>query len=258
MCYTTNGTTPATNGSTGCTTGTLYSTVISIPSTLTLKVVAGGTGYSDSTVASYAYVIALTVVAPTLTPGTGTYGSQQTVTISTTTPGAAICWAPNTTTPAGNGSGGCSVGTQIVNGGTITVNFSKTVNAIGTEAGYTDSSVTSAVYTLQVAAPSFSPSAGTYGAPQFVTISSTTPGATFCYTLDGTTPTTTGTACSHGTTYSGTITIPVTEVLTAIGFISGWTTSPVTAGTYVIATQPFFPNAAVQAAIINGGTFLTQ
>jgi hypothetical protein len=53
ICYTTNGTTPATNGSTGCTTGTLYSSAISIGSTLTLKAIAGGTSYTDSTVASY-------------------------------------------------------------------------------------------------------------------------------------------------------------------------------------------------------------
>lgn len=57
MCYTTNGTTPATNGSTGCTTGTLYSTTISVSATETLKVIAGGTGYTDSSVVSYAYII---------------------------------------------------------------------------------------------------------------------------------------------------------------------------------------------------------
>ena len=57
MCYTTNGTTPATNGTTGCTTGTLYSGAISISVTSTLTVIGGGTGYLDGSTVSYAYII---------------------------------------------------------------------------------------------------------------------------------------------------------------------------------------------------------
>lgn len=70
MCYTTNGTTPATNGSTGCATGTLYSTALNIALTETLKVIAGGTGYTDSSVASYSYIIAPAVApAPVIFSG---------------------------------------------------------------------------------------------------------------------------------------------------------------------------------------------
>lgn len=57
MCYTITGATPVTNGTSGCTTGTLYSGAISVATTETLKVVAGGTGYTDSAVASYLYNI---------------------------------------------------------------------------------------------------------------------------------------------------------------------------------------------------------
>jgi hypothetical protein len=56
-CYTTNGTTPATNGTTGCSTGTLYTGAVSVATSETLKAVAGGTGYTDSSVASAAYTI---------------------------------------------------------------------------------------------------------------------------------------------------------------------------------------------------------
>jgi hypothetical protein len=59
MCYTTNGSTPVTNGISGCTTGTLYSGAISVTSSLTLQVVAGGTGFLDSSVFSAAYTITL-------------------------------------------------------------------------------------------------------------------------------------------------------------------------------------------------------
>lgn len=58
MCYTTNGSTPATNGAAGCTTGTLYSGPVTVSSSLTLQAVAGGTGFSDSAVGSAVYTIA--------------------------------------------------------------------------------------------------------------------------------------------------------------------------------------------------------
>ena len=54
-------TTPATNGTTGCLTGTKYTGAISItaPSN-TLQVIAGGTGYTDSSVTTYTYTIGST------------------------------------------------------------------------------------------------------------------------------------------------------------------------------------------------------
>jgi hypothetical protein len=56
MCYTTNGTTPATNGSgTGCTTGTQYTTPVVVSSPATLEVIAGTSTLTDSTVSSYTY-----------------------------------------------------------------------------------------------------------------------------------------------------------------------------------------------------------
>jgi hypothetical protein len=57
ICYNFTGS-PATNGSTGCTTGTLFNTTsIAVTTSETLYAVAGGTGYSDSSVGSAAYVI---------------------------------------------------------------------------------------------------------------------------------------------------------------------------------------------------------
>lgn len=57
ICYTINGTIPATNGTTGCTSGTLYTTPLAIILTTTLKTIAGGAAYSDSAVVTYSYVI---------------------------------------------------------------------------------------------------------------------------------------------------------------------------------------------------------
>jgi chitobiase/beta-hexosaminidase-like protein len=56
LCYNTTGS-PATDGSTGCTTGTLYSGPVSVSASETLFAVAGGTGFTDSSVGSAAYTI---------------------------------------------------------------------------------------------------------------------------------------------------------------------------------------------------------
>ena len=62
--------------------------------------------------------------------------------------------------------------------------------------GLTDSSVETAITTILTAAPTFSPSGGTYTTAQTVTLSSNTSGATIHYTLDGSTPSeTAGTVC---------------------------------------------------------------
>ena len=119
ICYSTTGS-PATNGGSGCTTGTLYTTPITLSSNKTIYAVAGGTGLTDSAVGSAAYVISpfagtAPVAAPTFSPVPGTYSSTQTVTISTTTSGANICYELASSTPTllpePNSIGGCTVGT---------------------------------------------------------------------------------------------------------------------------------------------------
>ncbi|HTQ31542.1 MAG TPA: choice-of-anchor tandem repeat GloVer-containing protein [Opitutaceae bacterium] len=79
-------------------------------------------------------------------------------------------------------------------------------------------------------APVFSPAAGTYTSTQTVTITSATSGASIRYTTDGSTPTET-----HGTLYSGAISISATTTLSAIAYKSGSFDSPVTSGTYTIS-----------------------
>ena len=73
ICYTVNGATPATNGTSGCTTGTLYSTAISVAASETVKAINGGTGYSDGSVASAAYIINSSSSTPA--PATGFFVS---------------------------------------------------------------------------------------------------------------------------------------------------------------------------------------
>lgn len=90
------------------------------------------------------------------------------------------------------------------------------------------------------AAPTFSPVAGTYTGTQTVTLSSATSGASLVYTTDGSTPTKT-----HGTIYSGPITVAATTTLKAIASKALLDDSAVTSGTFTIrvATPTFSPGA---------------
>src|SRR5208337_4946707 len=87
--------------------------------------------------------------APSFSPGAGTYGSAQSVTISTTTGGATIRYTTDGSTPSE------TQGTAYSSAVSIATNT--TLKAIAYESGMTDSSVTSANYTIQVASPSFNP-----------------------------------------------------------------------------------------------------
>lgn len=64
LCYTLTGAIPATNHTTGCTMGTLYTGAVTITGNVTLKIIAGGTGYNDGAVSTYGFT--LVPVAPTL------------------------------------------------------------------------------------------------------------------------------------------------------------------------------------------------
>ena len=94
-----------------------------------------------------------TVEAPVFTPAPGSYTAAQTVSIGSSAPGASINYTTDGTTPT------ATVGT---------LRETTTINAIAYATGMTDSSVTTATYTISplVAAPTFSPAAGTYGSGQ--------------------------------------------------------------------------------------------
>ena len=215
--YTTDGSTPTE------TAGTLYSSAVSISATSTLQAIAFATGYSDSTVASGVYTISSTQCAtPTFNPVAGTYGAAQSVTISTTTGGATIRYTTNGTTPSS------TAGTVYSSAVAISVNT--TLQAIAYKSGYTNSTVASGVYTIQCAAPTFNPTAGTYSSAQSVTISTTTSGATINYTTNGTIPSST-----VGTVYSSPVAISANATLQAIAYETGMANSSVTSGVYTIS-----------------------
>lgn len=198
-----------------------------------VRVISDTTEYYGST--------ALPVVAtPTFSPVAGTYSSTQTVTISTSTGGATICYTTDGSTPTADGAGTCLHGTTYSS--PVSVASSLTLKAVGSLSGDADSSVASAAYVISgtVATPTFSPAAGTYFATQSVTISTSTGGASIIYTNDGSTPTVTALTCTitHGTLYSGPVSVATSQTLKAIGCLASSNASSVASAAYTISSPP--------------------
>jgi hypothetical protein len=115
------------------------------PSKVAIKTttIAGPTSISlppySVTALDYTVLPAPTAATPTLSPGTGTYTSAPTVTISDTTPGASIYYTTDGTTPTTSAT---------VYTVPITVTATETIEAVAVATGYSASSVASATYTL--------------------------------------------------------------------------------------------------------------
>ena len=226
--YTTNGTTPTTAS-------TLYTgTAITVSADETIKAIATATGYSQSAVASAAYVIDAPL--PVFAPAAGTYTSAQSVTITDAASGATIYYTTNGTTPT-------TASTKYT--GAIPVSADETLMAIATAANYGQSPVATAAYTINAASPVIAPAAGNYATAQSVTITDTTTGATIYYTTNGTTPTT------ASTKYTGAITVSADETIEAIATAAGYGQSAVTTAVYTI-------EAAAPAISPKGGNYATQ
>ncbi|HEY2471105.1 MAG TPA: chitobiase/beta-hexosaminidase C-terminal domain-containing protein [Terracidiphilus sp.] len=173
-----------------------------------------------------------TAATPTFTPAAGTYTSVQSITISDATPGATIYYTTNGSTPNTSSTPYTKA---------IPVSTTGTIEAIAVAAGYTNSSVASAAYTINLpaaATPTFSPATGTFTSTQAVTISDATSEASIYYTTDGSTPT------ASSTLYSSPITVSATTTINAIAVASGYSNSPVASATYTFpttATATFSP-----------------
>jgi len=240
--YTTDGSTPTTSS-------TEYTTPISVAghgTTKTIKALATAAGYSTSDVKTEAFVIDYYATAtPTFSPASGTYASDQSVTISCTTAGSTIYYTTDGGTPT-TSSTPYSAPSSVAGHGTST-----TIKALAIASGYSTSGVGSGMYTISypaAATPTFSPASGTYNSDQSVTISSATAGATIYYTTDGGTPTT------SSTPYSAPISVAGHETSTtikALAIASGYSTSGVGSGTYTIS----YPAAATPTFSPASGTY---
>ena len=194
--YTTDGSTPSESN------GSLYTAPISISgdgTSKTIQAVAVKAGLSTSNVATSSYTISYSSTwAPVFNPSPGTYSTNQSVSISDQSSGATIHYTTDGTLPT-QSSPVYSNPISIAGDGT-----SKTIDAIATQPGEKDSTVSVATYDINYASisiPNFSPGQGTYIGTQQVTISDATTGTQIYFTTDGSLPTT------SSTLYTGPITV---------------------------------------------------
>src|SRR5206468_198977 len=153
-----------------------------------------------------------TAATPVLSPTAGIYVSSVSVTITASTPGAAIYYTTDGSIPTPSSTPYTAP---------ISLAQTTTLKAIAVAPDYTTSAVASGTYTVPAAAPTFNPPSGSYTLPQMVTISDSSPGVTIYYTTDGSTPTT------ASTKYTDSIIVVKTTTIKAIAVAPGWSTSPV-------------------------------
>jgi 6-phosphogluconolactonase (cycloisomerase 2 family) len=191
-----------------------------------------------------------TVADPIFSPPTGTYQTNQQVTISESTPGAVIYYTsasggatpPNPVSTAAEKYSGAPI--QVSGNGTVIC-----IKAMAAESGMYNSNVVTATVTInynQVSTPQLSVSSGSYSGNKTLGITCPSPaGASIRYTTDGSTPTET-----TGTPYSAPITVSSTEKVTAIAYKSGFTDSTLAIATYTLpdSTPAFSPVGGTYAS----------
>jgi alpha-tubulin suppressor-like RCC1 family protein len=226
----------------------VYSSPVSITSTLTLKAQAFKAGWttSDTSYASY-IVSAGTVDAPVITPAAGTYTDHVLVSMSTPTADAIVRYTIDGTTP--------TQASPMFKGVPLFVPMTTTVTARAFKTGMTPSALASATFALDaagaVATPFIVPSGGRFLTKQTVTVTGAA-GATLRYTLNGTDPTTGSTSITSG----GTIVVDKSQVLKVRAFQSGLTDSAVRRADFVI-TGAIGASTAMSAALKADGTVWT-
>ena len=210
-------------------------------STTTVKAIAGGSSFNSSAVTTAVITITPPAAIPVISPGTGTYTSAQSVTITDTTAGATIYYTLDSTQPTINSTPYTA---------TIPVASTTTVKAMAVATGFANSSTASATITINLppaATPTISPTTGTFTTVQTVTMTDATSGATIYYTTNGTAPTT------SSTPYTAPFTVSSTTIVKAIAAASGFTNSAVATSVLTVNLPP----AAAPVISPAGGTYAT-
>ena len=138
--YTSDGTAPVVGGLYGVPAGSQ----VQVTTSETIQAIAIAPGYSASSLASATYTTGPQTAQPTFSLLEGTYNTPQTVSITDSTPGAAIYYTTDGTYPT-------TASTQYT--GPLTVSQSESFQAIAIATGYAASFVATATYTINLNSP---------------------------------------------------------------------------------------------------------
>ncbi len=237
--FTTDGTAPTTKSE-------RYSRAITVTGHETLQAIATAPEHKPSDVASARYAIELSTSAPVFHPDGGDYSKAQRVTITDATPGAAIYYTTDKSTPTIHS-------TRYT--GAITVPVSphvQTIHAIAIKEGFSASTVALASFTITplVATPVFYPAGGTYSSSVSISITDSTANSAIYYTTNGHPPTT------ASTLYKSPIEVSATETLQAIA-VSGVNLSAVASASFTITSGVTAPATISTAPALNGAVIVT-
>jgi hypothetical protein len=221
-------------------TSTEYTAAIIIDTTTTIKAIASRTGMTSSAIADATYTIDFPdVAAPDIDPPAGTYTTDQQVTITSTTSGAAIYYTTDGSDPTEASS---------LYSAAFTVSVSSTVRARAYREHMDPSPITDAAYVIDypdVATPTFDPVAGTYTVDQTVSITTATAGAAIYYTTDGSDPT------EGSMLYTGTFVVSSHTNVRARGYLEAMDPSVIGEALYYID----YPNVAQPVISPDGGIY---
>ena len=153
--------------------GSIVTIIANGTSTITATQASSGDYSSATATATLTVGVAGTVAAPAFSTAAGAIAFPTTITLSSTTAGATIYYTTDGTTP----TTGSTQGTSVV------VNSAQTIKAFAVKTGYTDSSISSAAYTL---APAFTviPASIDEGATGSFTVNNLGEAGTYYYTIN--------------------------------------------------------------------------
>lgn len=218
LLYTIDGTDPT------LTTSPVYSGPFTVTAPAIVKAIA--VGATTSNIAESDFLIHEVVQPPIITPAPGSYQGGITVAMSTTTVGASIYYTIDGTTPT-------SI-TGVLYTNPVVLSSTTKIKAVAIKTNDTNSSITSAVYTITSSptapAPTITPASGQYTTSTVVTIQTALASGTIHYTTDGTTPT------STSPIYIAPFAVTEGTKVQAVVIANNYKNSAVTSASYVIAT----------------------
>jgi hypothetical protein len=212
--YTTDGTTPTTNS-------TLYSGPLTVSPTTTVILTARAyaSGYKPSSTVTGTYVVdPYALAAVIFNPAPGTYDIGQSVSLTSPDQGTTIRYTVDGSVPTE---------TSPLYSSPFALGAPTTVKARVYRSGSTTSALSSAAYSIRVATPTITPAGGEFTTMPFVTMETTTSGATIRYTTDRNEPT------ENSPVYSSGFTVDDYMTLKATAYKNGWAPSRTVTETYM-------------------------